>query len=206
MPALPESTMRKTLLNLGFGWVILVSTGILASGQSDPQRFELGGQFAFAPGRWDPGFGGRFSYEVVRNLSLEAELNFFPRVEDSFHMGRKTQGLFGLKVGGRTDRFGLFGKARPGFMRFGRVFDCPGTHKLSCSEFAYAEFALDIGGVAEYYPSPRTLLRFDVGNTIIRFRDRKDFPFSPEFPTIPRILEGGTRHSLQLNLGIGVRF
>ena len=202
--------MQENLVRGLLAGFVLISLNSLAVAQSDPETFEVGAQFALmhlssssGPSRWDPGFGGRFSYDVMRSLSLEAEVNFFPRESLG---GVKTQGLFGVKAGWKSDKFGVFGKARPGFTRFGRVFDCPGVDRSSCDEFAYTEFSLDLGGVVEFYPSPRTVLRFDVGDTIIRYRDTKDFPFSPEFPTIPRIFEGGTRHNLQMNIGIAVRF
>ena len=68
----------------------------------------------------EPGFGGRFGYNFSRYLTLEAEGNFFPR-DRELEGGRKTQGLFGAKVGKRMDRVGIFGKARPGFIRFQKV-------------------------------------------------------------------------------------
>jgi hypothetical protein len=58
---------------------------------------------------------------------------------------------------------------------------------------------VDLGGVVEYYPSPRRVLRFDVGDTIIHFRDTIRI-------ANPERIEGGTVHSLQLNIGFGIRF
>lgn len=206
--------MRKNLFTGGIAGLLLFSITVQAAyAQSDP-KLEVGAQFALMrhslPGgsssgspRWDPGFGGRITYDVARNLSLEAELNFFPR---EIRNGPKTQALFGIKAGRRTDKFGLFAKVRPGFVRFADVFDCPGTDRRSCGNFAHTEYALDIGGVVEFYAAPRTVLRFDVGDTIIRYRNTKDFPFSPELPTFPRFFDGRTRNNLQLNMGIGFRF
>lgn len=202
--------MRKRLSTAGIVGFLLVSINTqVASAQSDPRKLELGAQFvllrqrAFSldccSSKWDPGFGGRITYDANRILSLEAELNFFPK--DS--SGRNGQGLFGIKAGRRSDKLGVFGKARPGFMRFSRVFDCPGADKRSCDEFAYAEFAMDLGGVIEYYHSPRSVLRFDVGDTVIHFRDRTEFPYDFQ---IPRRIEGGTEHSLQISIGVGIRF
>lgn len=199
--------MRKNLSTAGIAGFLLFSINTpVASAQSDPRKLELGAQFvlmrqeAFAlnccSAKWDAGFGGRITYDATRFLSVEAELNYLPQ---DVRLGRKTQALFGIKAGRRTDRLGVFGKARPGFMRFSRVFDCQGEDVRSCGEFAYTEVAMDLGGVVEFYPSPRSVLRFDVGDTIIHLRELT-------FIANPRIEESRTVHSLQLNIGIGIRF
>lgn len=60
--------------------------------------------------------------------------------------------------------------------------------------------------MVEYYPSPRTGLRFDAGDTIIRFGDTTAFPFSPELPAFPVHRKAGTVNSFQLSVGVGIRF
>ncbi len=78
-----------------------------AVAQSETPKFEVGTQFSVI--RFsdleitEPGFGGRFTYNVNDHLAVEAEVNFFPReVKDSFgetlQGGRKTQGLFGVQT------------------------------------------------------------------------------------------------------------
>lgn len=213
--------MRKNSLIAGvIVTLILLLNSEPVDAQSDASGLELGAQFALmrqrapgtfgsfspAPSPWDAGFGGRVGYHVTPGFAFEAEVNVFPRENDFLRRGRKTQGLFGVKAGHRSDKFGIFGKVRPGFMRYSRVFDCPGANSLSCDEFGKTEFALDVGGVVEYYPSRRAILRFDVGDTIIRFGDRTAFPFAPELPDISVRQEGGTAHSFQFNVGIGIRF
>lgn len=211
---------RYVLIACGSAIVLHCLNSQFARGQSAPQKFEVGAQFTLLrqnrpdsllfsnadPTNWDPGLGGRFTFNITRILSLEAELNYFPRQRDSLRLGHKTQGLFGIKAGRRGEKFGIFGKVRPGFMRFTQVFDCPGTDVLSCDEFAKTDFAIDLGGVVEYYPSHRTVLRFDVGDTIIRFRDTTVFPFSPEFPSLAVRQKGRTVNNFQLGVGVGFRF
>src|SRR6266404_7542270 len=103
--------------------------------QSDEKKFEVGGQFSTlrVPTRnftisgsavaitesrdTNFGFGGRFGYNFSKYFSLEAEGNFFPRDRD-LDAGRKTEGLFGVKAGKRFEKFGIFAKARPGFVRY----------------------------------------------------------------------------------------
>ena len=104
----------------------------VASAQS-PGRFEVGGQVSALRleglGATPAGFGGRFSYELLDWLSVESEFNLFPREtftvqgtpppffgDFSLVFGRRrSEALFGAKLGMRTERFGLFAKVRPGF-------------------------------------------------------------------------------------------
>jgi hypothetical protein len=170
--------------------------------QTSERKFEVGGQFSllrlisrtgtvavlpcigplpcptvttFAEGReTEPGFGGRIGYNFSKYVAVEAEGNFFPRDRD-FDGGRKTQGLFGVKAGKRFDKFGIFAKARPGFVRFAKgdyqpvgaciaIFPPP----LACfAPLARTNFAFDLGGVVELYPTKRTIVRFDAGDTVI---------------------------------------
>jgi hypothetical protein len=54
-------------------------------------------------------------------------------------------------------------------------------------------FALDLGGVVEFYPSRRVVMRFDLGDTVVNFRGN----------FAGRSL---TTHNLQFNAGVGYRF
>ena len=85
----------------------------------------------------------------------------------------KISALFGTKAGLRRDRFGVFGKSRVGLWHWTRSY-----------------FAIDAGGVLEYYPSSHTAVRMDVGDTIIFY--------------------GGTRlgtvHNFQPGVGLSYRF
>jgi hypothetical protein len=174
----------------------------------------------FARGReTDPGFGGRLGYNFSRNVALEVEGNFFPRDRD-FEGGRKIQGLFGVKAGKRVDGFGLFAKARPGFIRYEKgdyrpvgvciaVFPPP----IACFEpTTKTNFALDIGGVAEWYPSTHTIIRFDVGDTIVHFGERNvaafDVPAAGLSPVRLVVIPVGaeTKHNFQASVGVGYRF
>lgn len=213
--------------------------------QSGEKKFEAGGQFSllrlptltitassftcvaspcrvaqtFGEGRQnEPGIGGRLGYNFSRYLALEAEGNFFPRDRD-LEGGRKVQGLLGAKVGNKFDKVGLFAKARPGFVRFGKgdykqsggciaVFPPP----LACFQpVVRTNFAFDLGGVAEVYPSKNTLIRFDAGDTIIRFKRRNTAAFQvprgsagPVPVAVP--VSAKTTHNFQGSIGIGYRF
>ena len=113
------------------------------------------------------------------------------------------QGQFGGKVGKRFDRWGLFGKARPGFVGFTRVVEFPGAQVPGNLRFVKKLYpSLDIGGVVEFYVSPRWMARFDVGDTVIRYGEIVIPGFTPPFILQPRV----TRHNLQVSSGIGFRF
>ena len=116
------------------------------------------------------------------------------------------QGQFGAKVGRRFDRWGLFGKARPGFVGFSRVLEAPfGVQIPANLAFVRKLYpSLDIGGVVEFYVSPRWMARFDVGDTVIRYSEiRIPADVQPGFFTL-RGRE--TQHNLQVSSGIGFRF
>jgi len=220
--------MFKTL-TFTIAAVVLSSALQNANAQSGDKKFEVGGQFSvlssttrtasgivFTEDRTNvPGGGGRFGYNVSKYFGLEAEVNFFPRDRD-VEGGQKFQGLFGVKAGKRFDKVGVFGKARPGFVRFEKgdyVFGTGGCFTvfpppLACFQSrATTNFAFDVGGVVEVYPSRNTLIRFDVGDTMIRFNQRNVAATSDVFAGLvvfPAPAE--TKHNLQASAGFGFRF
>ena len=189
-------------------------------GQERAKRFEAGAQFTslfvrppialgstgLIPNQTEPGFGGRFTFNLTDNIAFEAEGNYFPRLLSTFTQGGHLyQGQFGGKVGKRFDRFGVFGKARPGFVGFTRVIEFPGFNEPLPIRFVRKVYpSLDVGGVIEFYISPRWMTRFDVGDTVIRY-DEVVIPSVGEFPAVV-IQPKATRHNLQVSSGIGFRF
>ncbi len=168
-----------------------------------------------------PGFGGRFGYNFNHYFAIEAETNIFPR-DREFDGGRKHQLVAGAKVGKRFDKVGIFAKARPGFVRLSRgdyrfgSGGCPTVFPPPIGCYvpgAKTSFAFDAGGVVEVYPSARTIIRFDAGDTMIRYGPR----------IVPVVIDPGggstsfarvvavpapkqTVHNLQLSAGFGFRF
>jgi len=207
--------------------ILFFSLGVrYASAQSEKLRFEAGAQalliridnepfcFACPDKRTELGFGGRFAYNITNYVALEGEVDFFPRryeaVITPVNGGRIIEGLFGVKSGKRFPKIGIFGKARPGFLRYTRAetkIEFPnGNGPVPGNRFGIAfggvnHFAVDLGGVVELYPSRRTVVRFDAGDTVVRYAN------------IPVFLGNGqlvmeTRHlnSLQVSVGFGFRF
>jgi hypothetical protein len=161
-----------------------------AQSRSETPKVEIGAHYTLLRfsdfDTTDSGVGGRLTFNLSENFGLETEFNFFPQERINFANGtsldsRRTQGLFGAKYGLRGEKAGVFGKIRPGFIRFGE-----GSSPLGVSA---TEFALDIGGVLELYPTRPVALRFDVGNTLIRFGAL-----------------GFTSNNLQISTGVAYRF
>lgn len=163
----------------------------VANAQPASSRLEIGGQVNVLrlsdSSDTTVGIGGRVTYDVASWWSVEGEYQFFPddtlsltsRVDDGRALGiayqrRRSTMLAGVKAGYRGERFGVFGKARPGVTVLSdRGVDCRGD---ACALVLLAvpdyrpEFALDLGGVVEWYPSPRWVARVDVGSLIVRHR------------------------------------
>ncbi len=185
--------------------------------QERTRRYELGAQFTsmfvqpsspqslsatLLRAHGEPGVGGRFTFNLTENIAVEAEGNYFTReLFPFFRGGHMFQAQFGGKVGKRFDRWGVFGKARPGFVGFTKAFEIPFGAQTSSSFQCATKYlpSLDAGGVVEFYVSPRWMARFDVGDTIIWY-DEIAFPGTTF--AIPAV----TRNNLQLSSGIGFRF
>jgi hypothetical protein len=219
--------MRKTLI-LASTAIALAFLSAGVSAQSEPGKVELGVHFTSMTkpdnqgSRTEPGFGGRFTFNFNRNLAVEAEGNFFPhncQGCDIKNRGNLAQAFFGVKAGKRFRRFGIFGKARPGFASFSAgTFlitvpnQPPGIFPVFNFDSSRAtNFAFDLGGVVEVYHSRRIFTRFDAGDTIIRYGQQTitGFSFDPGTGTVlPNrfTIPADTRHNFQFSAGIGIRF
>ena len=217
--------------------LLFVFAVVTAQAQSDDKKFEVGGQFSVLrvptqtvttaisgsglaineQRNTDYGFGGRFGYRLAKYFTLEGEGNFFPR-DGVLEAGKKTQGFFGVKAGKRFDSVGVFAKARPGFVHYSRgdyqftgpcvaIFPQP----IGCYQpRGETNFATDLGGVFEFYPTKRTIIRFDAGDTIVHLPARNVAAFQTNAPTIftlvvvPRSSE--VQNHFQASVGFGFRF
>lgn len=217
---------HKIFFTLAAAALFLFSQNDSVLAQSETLRYEVGGQFSMVRfGDLDitePGFGLRTTYNINNHLAVEAEANFFPREAKDFYGetlqgGRKVQGLFGVKLGGRGRKLGLFGKVRPGFVHF-KHFTRPGFVCIDACPpqpppFSETDFALDVGGVVELYPTRRTVLRFDLGDTIIHSGSGVEIALPDVFTffdgtklPIDKPVIRSTSHNLQFSVGVGFRF
>lgn len=162
----------------------------------------------------EPGFGSRFTYNIHRNVGLEAEFNFFKGDHGPGDSSHIYQGQFGVKAGKRFETFGVFAKLRPGFVGFTKMYKLVGTHTLQFGnqQFIVGDFALgrtenfsmDAGGVIELYVSRRIMTRIDFGDTIIKYGERVVPGFSLSQNIVRRPPE--TRHNFQFTAGMGFRY
>jgi hypothetical protein len=198
-------------------------SGTQSGTQADElQKFEIGAHFSsltLGSDATEPGLGVRFTYNVNRNLAFEAEGTLFPhdaRGRSFRNGGRATEGLFGVKIGKRYQRFGIFAKARPGLISFTRGrFDYVPNNNGGDFPFDFrtertTHLAFDVGGVVEFYPSRRIFTRLDAGDTIIRYGDTTVNTFNGPFggPFVPSqfTVPGETSHNFQFSAGVGFRF
>jgi hypothetical protein len=169
-----------------------------AQAQSETPKVEIGAHYTLLRLRdfdvTDSGVGGRVTFNLADSFGIEGELNFFPQKRtDSlttpllFVDSTRTQGLFGVKTGLRSEKAGIFAKFRPGFVRFGESSSIVGSQ-------SFTQFALDFGGVLELYPSRSVAVRFDIGDTVIRFGS--NFTGGDSFYS----------NNLQISTGVAFRF
>ena len=155
----------------------------------------------------EAGGGVRLSYNINDYLAVEAEGNIF-----EFSIGDHptddvlaAQGLLGVKAGVRKGVVGVFAKVRPGVANFPMLR----VNRRLCSLLLPCEgssrsgnrFALDTGAIIEVYPTKKIIVRFDIGDTMIRFRDESFFQSSTTVG-----IKDGFSHNFQLGVGVGFRF
>jgi hypothetical protein len=157
--------------------------------------------------------GGRFTFNINKTIALEAATYFFPNKCFSCERtnGTLTEGLFGVKVGKRFEKWGIFGKARPGFASANRAeVEFVGNSPFNVEFHRATYFAFDLGGVVEFYPSKRIVTRFEAGDTMIHFRRRtSSFPFIDQtgnIVVVPFTQPARTTHNFQFTAGVGFRF
>ena len=186
-----------------------------ASAQNNVRRLEVGGHFSTLQigdaGNTNAGLGGRVSYEFLPWLTLDGDLSYFPNDRLDIDLGsaslalqtqysrQRLEGFVGPKIGVRGGKFGVFGKVRPGFAHLiDKGLNCVGE-LCALALFArpeyHPELAFDLGGIVEFYPTERTVARFDLGTTVIRHRSSY----------APPCRECTTRN-FSTSLGMGVKF
>jgi outer membrane protein with beta-barrel domain len=147
----------------------------------------------------DSGVGVRFTYNLNDYVGLEAETTDFQQVREGGSSNER-QGLFGVRAGKRNKHFGVFAKVRPGITRFYLLGTSPGPNVF---EQGHSRFAVDVGGVFEYYLHRHAAIRVDVGDTMVRF---KTGDFFYQRLDEPMFVQRRLSHNFQLNVGFALRF
>jgi hypothetical protein len=216
--------MLQKIFPLTFPFSLLLFFSTIALPQSDPPKHEIGVHAtSVQPTQaYERTIGGgiRFTYNFNPMLALEGEANLLNRVGIGNQMRRQVLG--GLKTGARFSKFGVFGKIRPGIVRDDYSYysnapcfifnPLPNSSLPQCriDGLTRHDFALDIGGVLEFYPTRRWVIRFDGGNLVSRLR----LPNFSENTTSPPVSVSITpapdlvvwRNHLQISAGVGIRF
>lgn len=146
------------------------------------------------PDQTRSGVGAFFVYSPRTGSGVDLSATWSPEENVG---GNAWQVLAGPRVGGRLAGVGVFGRVRPGFIHFSERFYAPEVVCIaifpppeSCLASA-TNFVLDLGGTVEVDLSPRLLLRFDLGDTLIRYEG----------------LDGASwKHGLQFAAGVGWRY
>lgn len=125
----------------------------------------------------DTGIGARLGWRVWRGLGLEGEVTTYPgEFPGGFGFsGHRLEVLVGATYGMELGRVRPFAKVRPGWLIVGEadapiaciaIFPPP----LSCT-LAGGDtlFTTDIGGGVDVAMTPRTFIRLDVGDRLVRY-------------------------------------
>ena len=207
---------------------VLTSNHAAAQNNSavDLRKFEAAADFStmtFGDRQTQLGLGGRLTYNFKKYLAAEAAGYYFPS-DCNFcgsTAGRTAEGLFGVKLGKRFEKWGLFAKARPGVItsskgRYDIVLNVPpgtppGLNPLSLVRTRKTSFALDVGGVVEFYPTKRLITRIDFGIT-----DIHDGAYSAHVPVFDPVtgtfsltttrVPAQNAGRVQIIVGVGYRF
>jgi hypothetical protein len=147
------------------------------------------------------GLGGNLTYNFSSWVSFDSTMDFFGdngSASTTISGGRVTEGLFGLRFGPTTRKWGFYSVMRPGFVNFSRVLDetgsvtpsaVPGfsttaspffttqlryqassTNPVALLGFSNAtDFAFNYGEVVEYRATKHAALRFDIGDTVVTY-------------------------------------
>lgn len=203
-------------LNILILIALMLATAVIGNSQTEDHKFEVGVQTSSLRGSEHLGVGIRLGYNINQYLGVEGETNFFGG--SGYPYRQKVQAQFGVKTGIRFNKFGIFGKVRPGFINTKQPTyfyypPCPEACILVSGVLPLqntiprtliypspifvplggnkTHFSLDVGGVVEFNPTKRFFVRADIGDTIAK---RDNYYFS------------GVTHNLQITTGVGIRF
>jgi hypothetical protein len=201
--------------------LLAFQSSVFAQSQDVP-KYEIGVEFttlerdSFGAKKAEPGVGARFTYNLNEMFAFEAAGYLFPD-RCTGCGGRMHQAVAGVKVGKRFEKWGFFAKARPGVVGlsqgdFNILRITPaGPFPFEVEVNRTNHFAVDVGGVVEFYPSRRIVTRFDVGDTMVHFNRRTgSFVVFDALTGTPQVIlfsrPARTTHNFQFTAGVGFRF
>lgn len=142
-----------------------------------------------APEKRVPGVGAWGTFHASGLLALEAGVDaYFPQAELG-RLGaaprRKVLVAAGLRLGRRFGAVGVAARVRPGVL-----WSDYDLVTFPAARTRESDLAVDLGGVLEYRPVGRWLLRLDVSDLYVPSGDRESHPFD--------------EHNLRLGIGVGL--
>ena len=194
-------------------FVILVSATFFATSalaQTEQTKMEAGAQLSvlkfdrFPDSPAEAGIGGRFTYNLFPSLALETHYDIYPSnfSPSSAQDGGNIQTWFtGVKVTPlRREKWSVGGKVSAGLVHFSNV--AVQTSATTIENRGVSHFGTEMGGVFEYYVTPRWVARADLGLTLIHIGTRTvDIGNNGQV-----IAPGSLRPALQFSVGVGYRF
>ncbi|HJX92727.1 MAG TPA: hypothetical protein VJ372_19685 [Pyrinomonadaceae bacterium] len=211
------------LLILAIMTVFVVTFQALSQTQ-DPPRYEIAAEFttlnreASNGARVEPGLGARFTFNFNKNVAIEGAMHIsFNDCPTCTITGRYGDLFAGVKAGKRFKSWGIFAKARPGDVNLGAQkieivqTGTSGPFPFEIRGRGVDNFAFDVGGVVEFYPSRRIVTRFDAGDTIIHLSSttsdglRFD-PATGSYTIVPVLTPARTTNNFQFMASVGFRF
>ena len=145
------------------------------------RRLEAGMQYAFNSLRVavemqdNSGLGGWASFYLNKHIAIDGAITHFWTGSHWISQqsgGNYLEGVAGAKLGISRERFGAYAKVRPGVLRFSHaVADTPAF--TATGKFQpVTQFAIDMGGVLEFYPSRHLVVRADLSDLTIHYGSR----------------------------------
>jgi hypothetical protein len=160
----------------------------------------------------EAGVGPFASYRIWRFVEADSAMFLFPReepTEGAHDGGRVLQGFYGVRAGFRTRHVGFFAKARPGFQSYSRALTGEAitltspTPEVVDNISRVTNFALDLGGIVEIYPTKHFVIRLDAGDTMLFSGPAEVVLFGNQILFSPASLR---RDTMQFGVGFGWRF
>jgi hypothetical protein len=203
--------------------LVIPSTGL--SQTEEPPRYEIAAEFSalgrsvFGGKRLEPAVGARFTFNFNKNFAIEGatHASFSGECPNCQDRGRVYDLVGGLKAGKRFKTWGLFAKVRPGIVNYGQGLinvvpdGTGGPFPFRVETKGTDNFATDLGGVVEFYPSRRIVTRFDFGDMIIHHTRQTGTgvnfnPVTQTYFIVPFTIPARTTHNFQFIASVGFRF
>jgi hypothetical protein len=125
----------------------------------------------------------RYTWNLSPSLAVEGSVGYiagYQEIDDN-NNGHELLALGGVKAGWRGRRIGFYGKMEPGLsswstglttflpLTWSGIGPPPNFKEVNARR---TDFTVDLGGVFEAYPTPRTIIRLDLGTTLIAQYDQ----------------------------------